>query len=82
MQKFLKIIATCVTASTSTNIVFIDLASQVVGNTLTATDSGPVDTDFDIDRIIGMLQPMHLLQIPAVSRRQVTYLIMLPSLSQ
>ena len=39
------------TASTSANIKnddFIDLASQVVGNLLTVTDSGPVDTDLDI----------------------------------
>ena len=38
------------TASTITNIEndeFIDLASQVVGNSITVTDCGPVDTDFD-----------------------------------
>lgn len=38
------------TASTPTNIEnddFIDLASQVVGNSITVTDSGPIDTDFD-----------------------------------
>ena len=38
------------TACTSTNIKnddFIDLASQVVGNSLTVTDSGPIDTDLD-----------------------------------
>ena len=38
------------TASTSANIEnnnFIDLASQVVGNSLTVTDSGPVDTDLN-----------------------------------
>ena len=37
-------------SSTSANIEnddFIDLASQVVGNSLTVTDSGPVDIDLD-----------------------------------
>ena len=41
----------CVTTSTCTNTEnddFINLASQVVGNSVTATDStSPVDTDFD-----------------------------------
>ena len=41
-MKFLKIVQPNIE-----NDDFIDLASQVVGNSLTITDYSPVDTDFD-----------------------------------